>query len=62
MRHAMINTISEVCCKLSLPKLLSDEIPQEVDVTGKVKFLPLSNINIWADILSEIKKRASNNR
>lgn len=35
-----------------LPCFLSDKITREVDVTGTVRFLPIDDSEVWADVLS----------
>lgn len=40
--------------RAGLPCLLSDVITREVDVTGKVRFLPIDNPLEWAEALAEI--------
>ncbi|OUO45398.1 glycosyl transferase family 1 [Olsenella sp. An285] len=38
-----------------LPCLLSDQITREVDVTGNVRFLPIVDSDLWADVLCTVR-------
>lgn len=41
-----------------LPCFLSDRIPREVDVTGTVRFLPIDDVRVWAEVLAEVEPGA----
>jgi glycosyltransferase involved in cell wall biosynthesis len=45
-----------------LPCLLSDTITKESDITGLVEFLPLSNIELWAERIHSIYRSKSPRR
>ena len=40
---------------VGMPCLASDQVPNKANVTGKVKYLPLGNVELWADTLQKIK-------
>lgn len=57
--EGMPNTVIEAQAT-SLPCVIADTITKEVDITGLVNFLPLSDVHTWAETLDNCVKKDIN--